>query len=84
MAAMSMHLKQQLEEVQEEFRIQQQSLQTELDGLLQQNLQLTENMVITTKKNEFRINVKMKIKMRIFFRKLKNKVIAQKRRLGSN
>jgi len=50
MAAMSMHLKQQLEEVQEEFRIQQQSLQTELDGLLQQNLQLTENMVITTKK----------------------------------
>ena len=46
MSIMSTHLKQRLEELQEEYRIQQQILQTETDGLVQQKLQLTEDLVI--------------------------------------
>lgn len=44
MSIMSTHLKQRLEELQEEYRIQQQILQTETDGLVQQKLQLTEDL----------------------------------------
>lgn len=51
MSTMSMHLKQQLEQLQEEYRVQQQSLQTEADSLLQQKLQLTECLVIASTKS---------------------------------